>query len=319
MGLSIFLLIFGFFALYLGAEGLVRGSSKTARIFGIRPVIIGATIVAYGTSMPEFVVSVVASAKGTSDIALGNVIGSNIFNIALVLGLSTIFTRLIVDPLLIRRELPFMLGGTVAICLMSLNGTIGRIDGIILWAALIAFSYVMIVKIKKERKAANLERIEKQMEKPEKNFKLILINAVLIIFGSIGLVSGAEYLVSAVIYFGNYFNISPRIIGITVVATGTSLPELAASIVSAFHKEADLCIGNIIGSNIFNIMMVVSTAGLVRPFPVNVQNLWVEYFFLLAYSFALYPILKSKNYIPTLYGVLFVLGYPVFVLMLFLK
>jgi len=249
--------------LYYGADWLVKGSSSLARNIGLQPVVIGLTVVAFGTSTPELVVSIVSSIKGKSMIAVGNIIGSNICNIALVLGMTSIFQPLKSSPSVIRRDIPIMLGISIYLLLISLNSTIGRIEGITLIFGILLYVYYnySIVARKRcqgvEAITCDLEDISYISSRPR---QLSYIGV-----GIAGVVIGAELLIDSAVKIMEIFNVSEKFIGLTVVAFGTSLPELATSVVAAMRKELDISLGNLIGSNVFNILAVLGAAALVKP------------------------------------------------------
>lgn len=249
--------------LYYGADWLVKGSSSLARNIGLQPVVIGLTVVAFGTSTPELVVSLVSSIKGKSMIAVGNVIGSNICNIALVLGMTSLFQPLKSSPSVIRRDIPIMLGISIYLLLISLNATIGRIEGITLIFGILLYVYYnySIVARKRCQEAevvtCDLEDISYISSRPR---QLSYIGV-----GIAGVVIGAELLIDSAVKIMEIFNVSEKFIGLTVVAFGTSLPELATSVVAAMRKELDISLGNLIGSNVFNILAVLGAAALAKP------------------------------------------------------
>ena len=234
MALNILFFILGLLALYLGAEGLVKGASKLARILGIRPVVIGLTVVAFGTSTPELVVSLLASLKGSNDIAMGNVVGSNIANIGLILGISALIRSLKVEMKLLKVEVPIMIGASLLLYAMAWGGEIEHLEGFILLAGILSFTIYSYYGARKEPAYIEVEYsqfigIGNPMWK----------DLLLIIFGLLGLLGGAYLLVNSAIFIAKSVGISELIIGLTIVAIGTSLPELATSTVAAFRKEYD--------------------------------------------------------------------------------
>lgn len=264
------LLLIGFVLLYYGAEWLVKGSSNLARSLGITPIVIGLTVVAFGTSAPELVVSFVASIQNKSMIAVGNVVGSNICNIALVLGMAAFLMPITSDKSVVSRDIPLMLAISVFLLLISLNSTISRLEGVVLFAGVVLYT-IYNYRISKKENAllaeggvsnaeAELEDIGIIESRPKQIF--------LIIAGIAGVVIGAQVLIDAAVIVMREFGVSEKFIGLTIVAFGTSLPELATSVVAALRKEMDISIGNLIGSNVFNILSVIGAASMVRPIPI---------------------------------------------------
>lgn len=276
LALQIFLLVAGFALLVKGADWFVDGSAGIARKCKISPLVVGLTVVAFGTSAPELAVSITSAVQHSTDIAIGNVVGSNIVNILLILGLSALLHDLPVQKNSLVLDLPvLLLASALLIGLGAWGGALEWWDGLILVALLIAYIAVLIVKAKKEQKRALPETEEKtaEEEKPkgrigrwydgmkQKTWFLI----VLAVVGLAMVVGGGTLLVNAAKYIAQYFGVSERIIGLTVVAIGTSLPELVTSVVAAAKGETDIAVGNIIGSNIFNILAVAGISSLVYP------------------------------------------------------
>ncbi len=273
----------GFLLLYYGAEWLVKGSSSLARSLGITPVVIGLTVVAFGTSAPEFVVSLVSSVKGNSMIAVGNVIGSNICNIALVLGLSALFNPITCQRSVIMRDIPLMLAISLYLLVLSANSQLGRLEGASLFAGIILYTLYNYRASRQVRgNPADAIGTESTAELEEIGFvasrgkQLVLIGV-----GITGVVCGAEFVVSSAVKIMHALGVNEKFIGLTIVAFGTSLPELATSVVAAMRKEMDISIGNLVGSNVFNILSVLGAAALVRPIPIPGgffdSGLWIDY------------------------------------------
>ena len=275
MWIQYVLVLLGFVLLYYGAEWLVKGSSNLARSLGVTPLVIGLTVVAFGTSAPELVVSVVASIKGKSMIAVGNVVGSNICNIALILGLAAFLMPITSDKSVVRRDIPLMLAISVYLLLISMNSTIGRLEGVTLFAGVIVYT---IYNYRISKKTSTVVSVAENgttvtAELPDGGAELSDIGIVesktkqilLIIVGIAGVIAGAQVLIDAAVIVMREFGVSEKFIGLTVVAFGTSLPELATSVVAAMRKEMDISIGNLIGSNVFNILSVIGLAAMVRP------------------------------------------------------
>lgn len=270
MALLVLSSLFGFVLLYYGAEWLVKGSSSLARSLGVTPVVIGLTVVAFGTSAPELIVSLISSIKGKSMIAVGNVVGSNICNMVLVLGLAAIFQPIVSDKSIVKRDIPIMLAVSLYLLVLSLNSTLGRIEGATLIAGIILYTFFNYYTAKKEsRQETGGEAVSLSAEVEEISYVTSRSKqAVLILLGIIGVVGGAQIVVESAVKIMQILGVSEKFIGLTVVAFGTSLPELATSVVAALRKEMDISIGNLVGSNVFNIMSVLGVASLVRPIPI---------------------------------------------------
>ena len=304
--------IAGLTGLYFGAEWLVKGASRFASSFNIKPVVIGLTIVAFGTSTPELVTSVIASIKHSSDIAMGIVIGSNIANIGLILGLSAIVQPLKIDMKLIYREMPIMVGISMLLYFMGWNGALSRLEGGILLIGILAYTcYVYRVALK-ESKTIELEYEEFIGIKDN-----VAKDIFWIIIGIGALVGGAYLLVHSAIYFARVMGISELVIGLTVIAVGTSIPELATSMVAAIRKESDISVGNVLGSNIFNILAVLGIAAIIQPLQVNSASLRIDMPVMLFFSIFLIPIITWKFVLTRGQGVLLLIWYGAYVFWLF--
>lgn len=265
MLLDIVLLLAGALLLYFGAEWLVHGSAGLARSFGIRPIVIGLTVVAYGTSAPELVVSMVAAIEGRSAIALGNVVGSNIANIGLILGLTAMIRPPRVDSGLIRRELPVLVVATVLVPFMLYNGVVSRLEGAFLVAAAVAFTLftLRLTRQVSSESTLGVEAREEVALEAARGGMGKLIGIALLGLGV--LVAGGKLFVDAASGLALQLGMSEQLVGLTIVAIGTSLPELATSLVAAVRGHSDLAVGNIVGSNVFNILFVLGGSAVVRP------------------------------------------------------
>jgi len=256
--------------LYYGAEWLVKGSSRLARSLGVRPMIIGLTVVAFGTSAPELIISLVSSIQGKSMIAVGNVIGSNICNIALILGLAALFNPLTCRRSVIRRDIPIMLGISFYLLLLSLDSWLGRIEGATLLGGIILYVYYNYWISRKESR----EEADRPSETLETETNAVppagsrTRQIVIVIVGIAGVVVGAQVVVDSAVKIMAILGVGEKFIGLTMVAFGTSLPELTTSVIAAAKKEMDISIGNLVGSNVFNIMCVLGAASLANPIPI---------------------------------------------------
>ena len=310
--LTIILFVAGLGLLVAGAEILVRGASNLAAAVGVSPLVIGLTVVAFGTSTPELAVSIKSSLAGESDIALGNVIGSNIFNILFILGLSAIISSLVVAQQLIRLEVPLMIGISILVFIFGLDGRIDRSNGILLFMGIIAYTVFLIIKSRGEKKEI-LDEYNKEYGTDSKSTSLhMMMNAGLIIGGLCLLVLGSRWLVNGAVSFAQLFGISELVIGLTIVAAGTSLPEVAASTVAAIRGEKDIAVGNVVGSNLFNLLSVLGMSSILSPDGIRVSAAALRFDLpvMIAVSVACLPIFFTGNLIARWEGLLF-LGYYV--------
>ena len=253
------LLAVGFVLLVKGADWFVEGASRVAEKFGIPQLVIGLTIVAMGTSLPEAAVSVSAALKGSAEITIGNIVGSNIMNVLLILGITSVITPVAVQASTVKYEIPFVI--LVSAILMVLGYTdnvVGRVDGVILWALMLCYLWYLLVMAKK---GGSLPEEVPETDKPMPVWKMLL----LIVVGGVMIVVGSDVAVDAATELARIFGMSERLIGLTIVAFGTSLPELVTSATAAIKGKADIAVGNIVGSNIFNILFVVGTSALITP------------------------------------------------------
>lgn len=259
--LAILLLVVGFALLIWGADFFVDGASRVAARLKIPQIVIGLTIVAFGTSAPEAAVSISAGLKGSADLAVSNVVGSNILNIGIILGISALITPLAVQKGTRKFEMPYVMIITIILMLLGMfDGKLGWVDGLILWAGMILF-LVYLLNVAKKGKVEAQE--EEQNEKKKKAPLIWLIAKILI--GGVAIVFGSDFAVDGATAIATSVGWSERLIGLTIVALGTSLPELVTSVVAAMKKNADIAIGNIVGSNIFNILFVLGTTALITP------------------------------------------------------
>ncbi|MBO5246725.1 MAG: calcium/sodium antiporter [Eubacterium sp.] len=259
MLIELVLLVLGFVMLIKGADIFVEGAAGIATKFGIPQLVIGLTIVAMGTSAPEAAVSITAAFKGNADITIGNVVGSNILNILVILGITAVIVAVAVQQSTIRYEIPFVILVTVVLLVMgAMDGSVGRLDGVVLWVLFLIYLGYLFMMAKKNKE-------EEETQKQEPVWKLLLF----VVVGIALIIIGADVSVDAASEIARVIGLSERFIGLTIVALGTSLPELCTSVVAAKKGKADLAIGNIVGSNIFNILFVVGTTALIVPVPFN--------------------------------------------------
>ena len=305
--LQVVLFLVGLVALVAGAELLVRGASRLAAAFGVSPLVVGLTIVAYGTSAPEMAVSIQSAWAGQADLALGNVVGSNIFNVLFILGISAAITPLAVDQKLVRREVPLLIGLSIATWLMCLDGSVNRIEGLVLFGGAIAYTAWLIVESRRE-KAEIIQEYADEFAEPKSN---TLANLALIAVGLGLLVLGSRWLVDGAVAFARVLGVSELVIGLTVVAAGTSLPEVATSIVAAMRGERDIAVGNVVGSNLFNLMAVLGLASAVSPNGVAAAAAAIAFDLpvMIGVSVACLPILFTGHRIDRWEGFLFLAYY----------
>lgn len=254
---SLTLLILSLVALYIGAGWLVQGSSALAFKAKISPLVVGLTIVAFGTSAPELVVSLNATLKGEGDIAIGNIIGSNIFNIGIILGVSATICPLQVKKQLLRIDIPVMLAATVLLTILFWNGTLGRTEGLFFLTGIIIYTIFSLFYSRKHGEEGPSEELEEQP-------KHWAADTLAIVGGLVVLVFASRLLVDNAVSIAKKLGVSEAVIGLTIVAAGTSMPELATSIVAAYKRKTDIAIGNIVGSNLFNILAIAGSCSLIH-------------------------------------------------------
>lgn len=314
-------LIAGLVLLVAGAEVLVRGAAKLAAQFGIPPLVIGLTVVAFGTSAPETAVSVQAAMNGSGDLAIGNVVGSNIANVLLILGMTALIAPLIVSRQLIRLDVPIMIGASLVVYALAWDGGLSRLDGALLFVGVLAYTGFLIISSLRDKSSAEDDEFAKEfgLHEAPKPYAW-LINLALIVVGLILLVSGSNFLVEGAVSLARALGLSELIIGLTVVAIGTSLPELATSILAALRGERDIAVGNIVGSNIFNLLCVLGLASLVSPLPVSVSPNALAFDFpvMIAVAVACLPIFFAGYRINRWEGLLFLAYYLAYTLYLVL-
>jgi cation:H+ antiporter len=304
LGLGLLLLVFG-------AEWLVRGAARLAQAAGISALAVGLTVVAFGTSAPEMAVSVQAAFDGRADMAVGNVVGSNIFNVLFILGASALITPLLVARDLVRRDVPLMIGVSVVVLLLALDGGIGRLDGIGLFVALVVYTGWILRASR--RAAARGEDVDGDDETTAPGGTWWQ-NVVLVVAGLALLVLGSQWLVGAAVAIATWAGVSEVVVGLTIVAAGTSLPEVATSLLAAARGQRDIAVGNVVGSNVFNLLGVLGLAGAVAPagLPVAPAMLGFDLPVMLAAAIACLPIFARGWTIPRWEGLVFLLYYAAY-------
>jgi cation:H+ antiporter len=311
----------GLVTLVCGAQVLIRGASKLALSFGISPLVLGLTIVAFGTSAPELAVSVRSAWGGQVDIALGNAVGSNIFNVLFILGASALIAPLVVSPQLIRQEVPIMFGASVLLFALALDGGISRLDGALLFGLLVTYTAFLIRQSRKETQRTKDEYAAEFTPPASPTWDRHWSVQLLMIAAGLGLlVLGAHWLVDAAVSFARALGLSEMVIGLTIVAAGTSLPEVATSVIATLRGERDIAVGNVIGSNTFNILGVLGVSGLVAPaaLPVAPAMLSFDLLVMIAVAFACLPIFFSGHSIERWEGGLFLFYYAAYTTFLLL-
>ena len=320
MILSALLLVIGVASLYFGAEWLVRGAARIASALRVSPLVIGLTVVAFGTSLPEMLACVVAAWQGATDIALGNVVGSNIANIGLILGLSAIMRPLAVSLKLLQREVPLMIAATLLLYGLAWMGVIGPFVGVALFVGLIAFTWLSLRAASAESRKVRREFERYKVDELNGGEQERLARDVaLVIVGLIALVVGAKLLVDAAVQIARALGVSEFAIAVSMVAVGTSLPELATSIVAALRRENDVLVGNIVGSNIFNILGALGLAAIVHPIPVNPAFLGFEFLALVFFTLAMAWVLQRDRVVVRAEGIFLFVAYLVYIVVLFGK
>jgi cation:H+ antiporter len=310
----------GLVILAAGAEMLVRGAARLALFLGISPLVVGLTVVAFATGSPELAVSVQSAWSGQPDIAVGNVVGSNILNILLVLGSSALIVPLIVSQQLVRIDVPLMIGASLLLYLLAWDQEISKLEGTILFIGMVA--YVLFTIIKSRQETAHVRAEYEEALDARRNKKDIAIpqNIGLVLVGLILLVLGAHWLVEGAVTLARLFGVSELAIGLTVVAVGTSLPEVAASVVASLRGERDIAVGNVVGSNLFNILAVLGLTSMVAPvgLPISATALHVDIPIMLATAVACLPIFFTGHRINRWEGALFLgyyLAYTIYLIM----
>jgi cation:H+ antiporter len=311
----------GLALLIVGAEAMVRGASRLAAAVGVSPLVIGLTVVAYGTSAPEMAVSVRGALAGQADILLGNVVGSNIFNVLFILGISATIAPLIVAQQLVRLEVPLVIVASVLLLLLALDGEIGRFDGLLLFTGMISYTVFAVRQSRRERKPVQAVYVEEFGNGRSRAGRQVIIQIALIVVGLACLVVGARWLVEGAVAMAQALGLSELIIGLTVVAAGTSLPEVATSIVASLRGERDIAVGNVIGSNLFNILGALGLASLVVGAGVTVSSAALRFDIpvMIAVSLACLPVFFTGNLIARWEGAIFLGYYLAYTLYLILK
>lgn len=326
---SVIWIVVGLAILTLGADWLVRGSARLAVLLGVPPIAVGLTVVAFGTSTPELVVSVQGAMANKVDVAIGNVVGSNIFNIGFILGLASIVCPIPCSPAFVRREVPIMIATTVlvwiagaACVLLSGAGssaapiTLDRWTGVLFLGLLVVYTAVKFTRV------ADRAELEKEVGEladgnSDSPFRAYILPITLIVAGLVGLVVGASWFLHGSLEIARAIGVSELIIGLTLVAAGTSLPELATSVVAALRKHPDISIGNLVGSNVFNILGVLGASALIRPLPLSSAVVYRDLPAALIFAVLCMPIMTTGRRISRGEGVFLVVLYVAYSIVLY--
>jgi cation:H+ antiporter len=306
------LLAGGLILLFVGAELLIRGSSSLALRFGISPLVVGLTVVAFGTSSPELVVSINASLDGNPAIALGNIVGSNICNIALILGIASLIRPLAVEAQVVKREIPILIAISLLMFILLLNNEISRPEGILFVSGIVVYTSLSIYLSKKETSQKVKSEFEEGIPKAKTT---VSVSIIMSIGGLALLIFGSDLFVKGAVGVAEKLQLSQAIIGLTIVSLGTSLPELITSAVAAYKKEADIAIGNIVGSNIFNILAILGITATVSPVVAPDISI-LDLSFMLGFAFLLWPLTKTGFVLNRLEGSILLLGYLIYIYIL---
>lgn len=318
---AIAFLILGVVLLVIGAEFLVRGASRLSAMFSVSPLVIGLTIVAFGTSAPELAVSLHSTLTNQADIAVGNVVGSNICNVLLILGMSALVTPLVVAQQLIRLDVPIMIGVSCLLLFFGWDRLINPTDGIVLFVGGVTYTVFLLYQSRRESDENVQSEYEKEYGPRPFSWPQVGINAVLIAIGLVFLVVGSRLLVNSAVTIATALGASPLVVGLTIVAVGTSLPELATSMVASFRGERDIAVGNVVGSNIFNILVVLGLTSALSPAGVEISAsaLTFDIPVMVAVAVLCFPIFFSGNLISRWEGGLLLGYYLAYMLYLILK
>ena len=309
MTLAILYLALGLVLLYYGAEALVRGSSSLALRLGLSPLVIGLTVVAFGTSSPELVVSLKAGLTGQGNIGVGNVVGSNICNLGLILGLCALVTPVATTSQIVRMDIPIMIAVTAFAIFLLSNGTLTRTEGTLLATLLLAY-VIFSIRLARRQPADALGAEFGEAVKVSK--RGLAVDLLMVAGGLVLLIFGARFLVDGAVIIARAFGWSEALIGLTVIAIGTSLPELATSLVAAVKKEAYIALGNIVGSNIFNLLGILGITAMVTPLAESGISL-IDYAVMAVFALVLWPMAYHQKRITRLEGAILLAGYATYV------
>lgn len=321
MTTTILLFLAGLITLIIGADLLVRGAARLAAAFGVSPLVIGLTIVAIGTASPEIAVSLQAAVSGQGELTLGNVLGSNIFNILFILGVTALAAPIVIAEQLIRKDAPIMLGVSLLTFALAFDGSLGWLDGVILLLGLVLYTVFALRQSRLESKAVQKEYAQEYAPKEPHTARNTAINIVFILIGLGLLVLGSDWLVESSVQIAIALGVSELVVGLTIVAAGTSLPEVATSVIAALKRESDIAVGNAVGSNIFNLLGVLGIGALVAPggIPVGNRILQLDLPAMVFVALVTLPVFYIDNRISRLEGGLLLSYYILYVTYIILR
>ena len=314
MLLAAFSIALGIALLYGGGEWLIDGSVQLARRLRMRPIVIGLTVIAFGTSAPELAATLAAALEGAPEIGFGNVVGSNIANVGLILGIAALIRHLPVAGEFLIREMPFMLGTGFLMMLLVVDGRVARVEGLVLVALLLGYLWFLLRSSQSADPTLAQEYAEEVAEEPPSSLGWSVAR---IAGGILALVAGAHFLVDGAVTVARALGVAERVIGLTLVAFGTSLPELASAVAAALKREGDLLLGNIVGSNIFNVLAILGLTSTIAPMPLGGGEIWIDLAVMIGFSLALWPMLYTKGGLQRWEGALLVAGYVAYIGWLF--
>jgi len=316
--MDILILLLGLAVLIVGGELLVRGAVGLSSAMKISPLVIGMTVVSFGTSAPELLVSIQSAMGGNPGIAIGNVIGSNIANLALVLGVTVIIFPIVAEKQTKMLDYPIMMFASVLFYIFALNLNLEFVEGLVFVVILLSFTYYLIRKSRKSTKKEIAAKLESEAEVEEKESSTGM-SFLFLLGGMFGLYFGSGWFVGGATEIARSFNLSDSVIGVTVVALGTSAPELVASIMAALKKQSDISVGNLIGSNIFNIFAVLGITAMVKPIAVEQEVMSFDMWWMLGISLLLVPVLYLGSKIGKLKGVILLISYVTYIVLVVLR
>lgn len=311
MGITIVLLIIGLIVLIVGGDYLVRGASSIALRLHLSPLVVGLTIVAFGTSAPELLISVQSALKGSPDLAMGNVIGSNICNLALVLGLTAVISPVKVHPNSIKIDWPMTMGASILLFLVVREGLLGPIEGVIFLISISIYLVLIIIQSRKDVKSQKLKSKEEDI--PDAPSKQIWKDIIFIVIGCVALFYGSEWFVSSAKDLALSLGVEERVVGLTVVALGTSLPEMVTAAVASYKGETDLALGNLMGSNIFNILSILGITAIIKPIFVHEVILNKDIIWMLMITLMILPLMIVRREVGRADGIVLLIVYAVYV------
>lgn len=318
---ALFLVVAGLVLLAGGGEALVRAATTLATLAGVSPAVIGLTVVAIGTSLPELVVSIIAVRGGQPDLAIANVVGSNIFNIAATLGLTALLIPLPVHGAAVRLEWPVMFAASGLLMLVARDGAVGTVDGVGFLVGLVLFIVYTVRVARRDLSAAEEHTLATEVESRDIDSATggqpgLLVPLAVLAAGVVALVVGGRLLVDGAVSLARLAGMSERVIGLTIVAGGTGAPELATSLMAAYRRRTDIAIANMIGSNIFNVLGILGIAALVQPIPVSNEMLTIDLWWMLGTALLLLPLLYSGKRLSRIEGALLVAAYGTYLVIL---